>query len=80
MSGTNSPAHELLYFIPSLLANTFLTQIHLLSGAWLDLSLQFYRAIVPLRRRTHPWGPLHPLLADVYSSLVCLCLLPVLAL
>lgn len=62
------------FFFPSLLANTFLTQIRLLSGAWLDLSFQFCRAILPSRRHTHPWGPLQSLLTDIYTALVCLCL------
>lgn len=55
-TGTSSSTHELLHFLPSLLANTLLTQMYLLSGAWLDHSPQFYSIVLPSRRHPQPLG------------------------
>jgi hypothetical protein len=76
MTGTSSSTHELLYFVPSLLANTLLTQMHLLWGAWLDHYPQSYRVVFPCRRHPHPPGLLFTLfwLTLTLLWLVCVCL------
>lgn len=74
MTGTSSSTHELLYFVPSLLANTLLTQMHLLWGAWLDHYPQSYRVVFPCRRHPHPPGLLFTLF---WLTLTLLCVGPV---
>lgn len=73
VTGPSFSTHELLYFFPRLLANTLLTQMHLLLRAWLD-ALCSIASLFLLEGTPTPWGPLHSLLVDPYSALVCLCL------